>query len=114
MATKTSNRVTKNTAPAASTEAKTNSVLWGNLYVEINGTKVYLPYGLPFDAMFAKVQEKLDNGWKLSQQERAAKGLMDKFQELTPGERITVDKLKVELFKVNTDKDEFTDDDFRF
>lgn len=113
MATKTSNRVTKNTAPAASTEAKSKSVFWANIYMEVKGTKLYLRYGLPLDTMFAEVQEKLDNNWEVGWNHLLAKSLMEKFAEVGPGEKLTVDKLKVELLRVNTDKAEFTDDDLR-
>lgn len=114
MATKTSNRVTKNTAPAASTETKSKSVFWANLFIETkNGSKLYLRYGLPLDTMFAEVQEKLDNGWEVGRNHLLAKSLMEKFAEIGPGEKLTVDKLKVELLRVNTDKEEFDDDDLR-
>ena len=113
MATKTSNRVTKNTAPAASTEAKSKSVFWANIYMEVKGSKLYLRYGLPLDSMFADVQEKLDNNVQIEFKDLLTKSLMEKFAEVGPGEKLTVDKLKVELLKVNTDREEFTDDDLR-
>lgn len=114
MATKTSNRVTKNNAPAASTETKSKSVYWANLFIETKGgAKLYLRYGLPLDSMFAEVQEKLNNGWEIGRNHLLAKSLMEKFAEIGPGEKIVVDKLKVELLRVNTDKEEFDDEDLR-
>lgn len=86
---------------------KAKSRVWLNPFITVNDERVYLPVGIALDTM--KPLKEPNNNSEYAKDVRAKNSFLAALQsaqdEVSPGERVVLDNIKIELYHVKEEDD---------